>query len=181
MYQLLCQQHGWVAKLIGDKRWKHLSAKLLPRLGFIDRSQITTLIGFRFKRSNALSREVLINHSYTLLNSCSSQRNFARQDFRSLQSAITDRHFNFHIQFDRTLPRIPMGQRRRVLSPNMGAMLKLLHLFPFRTQKWNTSRPMIVLLRESRSLPYLGLNFVYVLRSWKDRQFACFFNLKDFL
>ena len=32
MYQLSCQGHRWVAMLLVDKRWKHLSAKPYPRL-----------------------------------------------------------------------------------------------------------------------------------------------------
>jgi len=62
VYQLLCQKHRWVAKFGLDKRWKHISAKPSSKLGIVDSSKTTRLIGSRCKGSNVLSRGVLINH-----------------------------------------------------------------------------------------------------------------------
>lgn len=35
VYQLFCQEHCWVAMLLRDKHWKHISAKPVPRLDML--------------------------------------------------------------------------------------------------------------------------------------------------
>ena len=62
VYRLSCQGHRRVAMSGMDNLWKHLRGKPTPRLEIIGPWEMITLIGFRWKRSNALSREVLIAH-----------------------------------------------------------------------------------------------------------------------
>ena len=64
VYGLYRQVHCPVAKLGRDKRWKHISVKPTPRWELIDSLKMTGLIGSRCKCRKALSRGVLIDHSF---------------------------------------------------------------------------------------------------------------------
>lgn len=118
VYQLFCQEHCWVAKLGIDKRWKHISAKLTPRLELIDSPEMTGLIGCRCKYSNVLSRAILINH-------------LSFDKLRKL-SFLQDTEFCFKVNLVHKLSFV------------VAIILVLSHPIPFRTRKWNTSRPMVV-------------------------------------
>ena len=134
VYQLSCQGHCWVAKSGIDKRWKHISVKLTPRWELVDSPQITGLIGSRCKRRKAFSRGVLINHfilRYT--------QNFWVYYTQCILS-VSNNRYRFYL----------FCKIKNNLNVKVAIILELPHLIPFRTQKWNTPRPMVVLRRESR-------------------------------
>ena len=61
VYELYCQVECSVAMSGMDNLWKHLRGKPASRLGIvIEPWEMITLIGFKCKRSNALSWEVLM-------------------------------------------------------------------------------------------------------------------------